>query len=121
MIRALIISVILTGIAAHFGAPVDAAAGYIFVTVFTLWFAWPALRRIRRRRRRRPSRRSTPVSRPVQTPVPPSLTQINNYHFYGYLPNVNQSPVVDPSQLAIPQYSDQQIAHNEIFNQFRDR
>lgn len=118
MIRALITSVILTGIAAQLGAPLQEAAGYIFVIVFAMWFAWPALRRLRRSRRRRAAPRS-PAPRPAAQIQPPTLTQINHYHFYGQMPTVR--PVVDPSQLAIPQYSEQQIAHNEIFVQFRDQ
>lgn len=121
MIRALITAALLTGIAVHFGAPPEAAAGYIFVTVFALWFAWPALRRHRRRRRRPASPRSSPAARPTAQVQVPSLTQINHYHFYGSLPAARQQyPVVDPSQLAIPQYSEQQIAHNKIF-EFRDQ
>lgn len=120
MIRALITAIILTGVAAHFGAPLEAAAGYIFVTVFAVWFAWPALRRLRRRRQRTAPR--SPAARPPAHVQTPSLTQINHYHFYGSLPAMRQAhPVVDPSQLAIPQYGEQQIAHNKIFDQFRDQ
>jgi len=108
MLRTLIIAAIFTAIAVHLGAPLDIAAAWIFVGTFTVRFTTPLLRRIIRRQRRR--------RRPVaQHPAPTTLTQINHYHYYAPASHPIDH-VVTPGQRALPEYSDQQIAHNRIYD-----
>ncbi|MEY8019125.1 hypothetical protein [Mycobacterium servetii] len=107
MLRTLIIAAVFTAIAIHLGAPLDIAAAWIFVGTFTARFTTPLIRRIIRRRRRR---------RPIaQRPAPTMLTQINHYHYYApTAPPVAHT--VTPGQRALPEFSEQQIAHNRIFD-----
>lgn len=125
MIRTLVTGVLITAALIHFvDTPPETAVGYAITICAAAWLFWPLLRRVNRLRRhltRRRRRHTRPATRraPLQTVSPPTtLTQINHYHYYGHAGPPAAAP--NPNQLAIPQYSDQQIAHNAIFDTFDD-
>ena len=120
MLRALIAAALLTAAAIHFGVPPDTAVGYALAACSAIWFVWPLLRGITRLARRARRRRQHAVT--PQTPTrAPALTQINHYHYYSHtMPPAAPGPRPDPTQLARPRHSRQQIAHNQIYDTFDD-
>lgn len=111
MFRTLITAALLTAAATQLlGTSPEIAFAYALVLTATLWYLWPLLRlaaRTLRRTRRRPHR--SPA-----TPAP-RLTQINHHHhYYGQLPVPQPQP--NHTFLALPRRSEQQIAHDAIYN-----
>lgn len=116
MTRALITSVLLAAAAvAALDADPMTALGYSFVVCVLVWFLSPLLRLIWRRIARR--RRSHP--QPVPAPTN-HLTQINHHHYYGRGPDPLVEPAAAPwpqeHHLALPRRTEQQIAHDRIYN-----
>lgn len=112
MFRTLITAALLTAAATQLlGTSPEIAFAYALLLTATLWYLWPLLRlaaRTLRRARRRPHRS------PATTPAP-RLTQINHHHHhYGQLPVPQPQP--NHTFLALPRRSEQQIAHDAIYN-----
>ncbi|WP_061003307.1 hypothetical protein [Mycolicibacterium mucogenicum] len=134
MFRALASAILIALVAIANGVSPDLAANFSLIVCFTIWFTWPALRRLPRlskalRRALRRNRSGTPARTPV-TPPPtvaePALTQINHHHHYyapppgyGYPPSpgyhgLSHQPL--PAQHALPRYSQQRMIHDQIYS-----
>jgi ABC-type nickel/cobalt efflux system permease component RcnA len=107
--RTLITAALLTAAATQLlGFSPDIALAYALVLTTTLWYLWPLLRLAARTLRRPHRHPATPA------PRTPHLTQINHHHHYGQLPASQPQP--NHTFLALPQRSEQQIAHDAIYN-----
>ncbi|SIJ21393.1 Uncharacterised protein [Mycobacteroides abscessus subsp. abscessus] len=138
MIRALITAAIIAGIAMHFDAPAEDAVVYAVFGCLVLWYLAPVLKRLPRMvsrvlrrvrrvarwvarlfrpRKRRVVARAT-TTRSVSGSVPAQHITVNhNYFMLGALPaGWAGRPDVVPGQLGIPQFGEQQLRHNEIFD-----